>query len=146
MKCDADGVIMKTFFRSPYNYDMGTVSRETQLVCPEVTRTQQQFKEECDINNILRLFGVTGNLPITTVQPMTGDFTSVGDYQDAMNAVVAADENFMRLPALVREKFGQDPKQFVDFCVDPANIEAVRDLGLAPRPVAPTLTELEKKT
>ncbi|AXH76202.1 MAG: internal scaffolding protein [Microviridae sp.] len=140
-----DGELMPTFVRSPYNYDRDAVSRETGLACPPETRTQQQFRDECDINVILERFGVTGQLPLVTVQPMAGDFTGIDDYKSAVDTVMAAEENFMALPAKVREKFGQDPNKFVDFCLDPANIEAVREMGLAPRPPQPTLVQLMKE-
>lgn len=141
---DQDGVILNSlpFVRSAYNYDMSTVSRETGLSCPEPTKAQQQFKDECDINVILQRFGVTGHLPITTVQPMTGDFTGVEDYQTALESVRAAQKNFMSLPSKVRERFDGNAQVFVDFCLNPANIDEVRKLGLAPRPPAPTLKEI----
>lgn len=129
---DSDGVWIYPAVRSALNYDADAVSRETWLVCDEQTRTQQQFKDECDINVILDRFGMTGQLPMMTVQPMEGDFTEIGDYQSALEAVRMANENFMTLPSKIREKFGQDPRKFVDFCVDPANIESVREMGLAP--------------
>lgn len=128
--------------RSAYNYDGDDVSRETGLVCDVATRTQQQFKEECDINTIVERFGVTGNLPITTVQPLSGDFTEIGTYQEAIEAVRSAEINFMQLPSKVRERFGQDSQKFVDFCINPANLEAVREMGLAPRPAAPVASEI----
>lgn len=139
---------MTKFIRTPGNYDMDQASIDTGLKCLDPTRTQQQFKEECDINYIVEQFGVTGRLPITTVQPMTGDFVNVeGDFHAALMAIEAAHDNFMQLPAKVRERFGNKAQDFVDFCVNPANIEAVRDLGLAPRPAAPVLSEIvgEKK-
>lgn len=144
MHCDADGVRVH-FVRNGYNYDTDKVSRETALVSDPETRTQQQFKDECDINVILERFGVTGQLPLNAMQPLTGDFVNVeGDYQMALEAVRAADENFMRLPSKIREQFNNEPQRFVDFCVNPANIEAVREMGLAPRPVAPVLSEVIK--
>ncbi|AXH76961.1 MAG: internal scaffolding protein [Microviridae sp.] len=144
LRVDPDGFVIVV--RNPYNYDVDAVSRETGLACTDPTRTQQQFKDECDINVILERFGVTGHLPLTTLQPMAGDFTEITDFHGAMQAVEAAKENFMTLPSKVREKFNQDPKVFVDFCLDPANIDAVREMGLAPRPVAPTMTEIKKDT
>lgn len=121
---------------------MDSVSRETGLLCLDPSRTKQEFKEECDINYIVEQFGVTGHMPITTVQPLVGDFSNISDYHEAVNTVKASNENFMRLPSAIREKFNNDPSQFVDFCLNPANIEAVRELGLAPRPVAPGITEV----
>ena len=69
---------------------------------------------------------MTGHLPIVSVQPMVGDFTNISDYHTMVETLRASNENFMLLPSAVREKFGNDPRKFVDFCVDPANIEAVR--------------------
>lgn len=144
MITDDDGVIQyNRFVRAPYNYDADSVSRETGLKCEDGTRTQQQFKDECNINIILERFGVTGSLPITTMQPLSGDFVNIeGDYHTAVEQIRAAEQNFMRLPSKIRERFNNEPGKFVDFCVDPANIEAVRDLGLAPRPAAPALKEI----
>jgi len=141
---DNNGEINYPFVRSQYNYNMDAVSRETALTCPELTRTKQEFKDECDINNILRQFGITGHLPVSTVQPLAGDFTGIDDYQSALNTIMAADQNFLSLPSNVREKFNNSSQQFVDFCLNPANIEAVRELGLAPRPEAPVLSEVIK--
>ncbi|AXH76661.1 MAG: internal scaffolding protein [Microviridae sp.] len=144
MRCDQDGVITYPFVRSAYNYDTDKVSRETGLKCMDPTRTQQQFKDECDINVILERFGVTGRLPLTTMQPMSGDFTGVEDYHSAVEAVRAANENFMTMPAKMRERFNSDPQVFVDFCLNPANIDAVREMGLAPRPAAPVMSQVIK--
>jgi len=144
MNIDNDGVIVYPFVRSPYNYNMDTASELTGLRCDDGSRTKQEFAEECDINTIIRRFGVTGHLPITSVQPLEGDFTNIEDYHSAINTVNAANANFMRLPSAVREKFHNNPQIFVDFCLDPANIEAVRDLNLAPRPAAPALSEVVK--
>lgn len=132
IQVDADGVITDPpFVRSQYNYDRQAASVDTGLECLDPSYTQQQFKEECDINTILERFGVTGHLPMTTKQPMAGDFTDVEDFHGAMEVVRLANENFMTLPSKVRGRFDHDPEKFVDFCVDPANAAAVRELGLA---------------
>ena len=51
------------FLRTPYNYDVDEVSAETGLACFDESLTQQQFKEESDINEIVRRFGLTGQTP-----------------------------------------------------------------------------------
>lgn len=131
------------FVRTPYNYDTMKISNATGLECKDATLAQQQFKDECDINVILEKFAITGHLPIVSTQPMEGDFTEIGDYHEAVLALQAANDNFMMLPSKVREKFMNDPQKFVDFCIDPANIEAVRELGLAQRIVAPVVPQKE---
>lgn len=118
------------FIRSPYNYDRERASDESGLACLDESRTQQQFKEESDINNILERFGITGELPNDVKAPQSGDFTAVTDFHSALNVVRAAEEAFMEMPANVRKRFGNDPGEFMAFIHDPANIEESRKLGL----------------
>lgn len=130
------------FFRTGYNYDVDAVSRETGLDCnvdPEngevlPSATQQQFKEECDINEIVRRFGLTGELPENVRVPQSGDFTGITDFQSAMNAVREAQENFMALPAEIRERFANDPQKLMDFVANDANRDEAIKLGIVSRP------------
>lgn len=131
MKYDKDGVLCEVFCRSGLNYDMDAVSRETGLVCCEAENmTQQQFAEEADINTIVRRFGLTGELPENVRTPQYGDFTGISDYKDAMNAVRAADEAFMELPADLRYKFANDPQRLLEFVSNGDNREEAKKLGL----------------
>lgn len=137
---DDDGVFVVPFIRSGaisvQLYDHDSVSRETGLVCdPKEDMTQQSFKEECDINEIVRRFGLTGQLPENVRVPVSGDFTGVSDFQTAMNAVTQAQEAFMELPANLRARFNNDPQRLMEFVADSGNIEEARKLGLVP-PVA----------
>ncbi|AXH77972.1 MAG: internal scaffolding protein [Microviridae sp.] len=131
---------MTMFIRSAFNYDVDEASDESGLVCPEPTRTQQQFCEECDINVIVQRFGITGAMPESMVLPTYGDFSGVGDYQSAIDAISQAQEAFMQLPGHIRAKFGHDPGAFVDFCSDEANIDELRSMGLA-NPIIETKVE-----
>lgn len=122
-----------------YLYDTVAASDESAIDCSgDPGRTQQNFKEEVDINTIVRRFGLTGQLPENVRIPLDADFLDVMDYQSAMNAIRAADESFMRMPADVRSRFNNDAGAFVAFCVDPANLDEARKLGLAPpKPAEP---------
>lgn len=131
---------IKEFIRTPHNYDVDEASNDSGLICPEPTLAQQHCRDECDINHIVERFGVTGQLPPTNVPaPTYGDFTGIGDYRDALEAVMRADEAFMALPAKVRETFDNDPALFVDFCSsnDPSDRSLAMELGLIPPPVKP---------
>lgn len=118
------------FIRSAYNYDMDEASDASGLLCEEESLAQQSFKEECDINTIVRRFGITGELPVGVRMPTYDDFTGVNDYHSALNAIVAACESFETLPAEVRERFGNDPGKFVDFCSDSENRAEAVKLGM----------------
>jgi phage internal scaffolding protein len=124
------------FLRTPYNYDGDKVSDETGLSCPEPTLAQQNFKEECDINNIVRNFGLTGELPGKPISPQYGDFTGVLDYHSAVNAVLAAQDQFMELPAQMRSRFDNDPAKLIDFLQNEENREEAIKLGLIDKPIS----------
>jgi len=122
------------FVRSPYNYDTDEVSDETGLFCDDPSLAQQHQAEEADINTIVRRFGLTGQLPVIPMPPLNADFDSVFDFHTAQNAIVKARESFMMLPADIRNKFANDPRNFVDFvdkAVEDGNIEELRKMGLA---------------
>lgn len=121
---------MVPFFRTPYNYDMAEVSEMTGLSCPEVSLTVQDAAEEADINTIVRRFGLTGELPDAVKAPVYADFEEVVDFHSAMLAVRQAEAAFMRMPAEVRARFGNDAGAFVDFCSDNKNLAELQKLGL----------------
>jgi len=136
-----------TFLRAPYNYDTNAASDEAGLECKDATRAQQSFKDECNINTILKRFGITGQLPNNVRMPMQGDFTEITDFKGAMNAIRQAQESFMEMPADVRKRFNNDPHEFVQFCNDEKNADEARKLGLVnpkaePKPAEPLLVRI----
>ena len=136
---------MKTpFLRTMYNYDMNAASNESGLHCEDASLTQQHFKDETDINNILRQFNITGLLPESPLAPRYGDFTGIGDYHSALNAVIAAEDGFLALPAELRARFANDPAQLIDFMSDENNRDEAVQLGLLDPPKAEsTVTPLD---
>lgn len=105
-------------------------SRPVVVTDPE-QRAHQSFKDECDINNIMRKYRVTGL--VTHVARSAGrfaDVSEIGSYQDAIDRVRDANEFFSGLPAELRQRFGNDAASFLDFILDPANEAEVRDMGL----------------
>ena len=124
------------FLRTPYNYDVDKVSDETGLICLDPSLAQQNFKDESDINYIVRQFGLTGELPGQTISPQYGDFTGVLDYHSAVNAVLAAQDEFMDLPAQMRARFDNDPAKLIDFLGNEENREEAIKLGLVAKPIS----------
>lgn len=98
--------------------------------------TKQSFKDECDINNIVASFSRTGQITHLNERAAQGMFTDLPDsfeYQDALNAVIAGEQAFAALPSALRERFHNDPAEFLDFMSNPDNQEEAIKLGVATR-------------
>ena len=133
------------FLRTPHNYDLDAASNESGLHCEDATLTQQHFKDECDINNILRQFNVTGLLPESPLSPRYGDFTGIGDYHTALNRVIAAEDEFMALPAQIRSRFDNDPARLIDFLENQENKDEAIKLGLVNPVELPEVVEVPQE-
>lgn len=116
--------------RTPYNYDREQASLETGLECLDKSLTQQNSKDDADINIIMERFGHTGVLPQGARLPSYGDFDGVTDYHSAMNAIKAAEGAFLALPATIRDRFENDPQQLIAFMDDESNRPEAEKLGL----------------
>ena len=86
-------------------------SHRVQVTCTEPTKTQQHMKGHVDINEILRRYKNTGELPtMIKNNPQYGDFSDAKSYQEALDTVLHANEQFAALSSHVRERFSNDPK------------------------------------
>lgn len=121
---------MNVFLRSQFNYDTAAASDETALTCPEPSMAIQSARDDCDINTIVRRFGLTGELPTALAAPTYDDFSEVTDFHTALNAIALANEAFDQLPAEVRYRFNNNPGDFVDFCSNDSNRSEAEKLGL----------------
>lgn len=98
-----------------------------------VSRTKQAFKKECDINFIVSQYERTGEFPyVNPAEAEFGDVTGL-EFRTMVDTVNAAQAAFAALPAEVRSRFGNDPREFVDFCSDKNNADELVRLGLAAR-------------
>lgn len=101
------------------------------LECNDEHMTRQEFKDECDINRIMARALKTGTIPGRADMGTYGDFASVGDFQDAQNTIVRAKDQFAALPALVRDRFKNDPGQFLAWIHDKnTTLEEAHEMGL----------------
>jgi len=133
------------FLRTPYNYDTNAASNGSALHCEDATLAQQHFKDECDINNILRQFNITGLLPESPLSPRYGDFTGISDYQTALNQVIAAENEFMGLPAQIRSRFDNDPAKLIEFLENSENKDEAIKLGLVNAVELPQVVEVPQE-
>lgn len=105
-----------------------------------VRRTKQSFVAECDINNILKQYKLTGQIRHISAKAALGTYEDLPDpmeFQESLNLIIQAEESFASLPARVRDRFGNDPSNFLRFMGDPRNQDEMIALGLATRVPAP---------
>lgn len=94
-----------------------------------ISQTQQEFKRDCDINVILSKYAVTGQLP--NARPIRyGDFASYGDFVSCYDRINEAKDAFASVSSEIRSRFGNDPKAFFEFVLDPSNADECVRLGL----------------
>ena len=94
------------------------------------SRTEQAHRQETNINTIVSRYQRTGLLPVAAGSPRYGDFTGVVDYHSAVDAVHAAEDAFLSLPADVRKRFRNDPGELLAFLEDEGNRAEAVALGL----------------
>lgn len=108
------------------------------IVFTEPSMTQQHFKDETMIDNILQKYAETGFLtdPFSPKRPIQfGDFSDVTDFQTAQNAVARATEYFESLPSRIRSSFNNSPQEFLNALNDPEQRSNLEELGfVAPEP------------
>lgn len=110
----------------------------------EPVLTVQSAKEDADINQIVRRFGLNGELPQARYPASFGDFSSEESFHEAVSRVVSARASFLELPAGVRSAFGNDPGALIGALEAAESQPAVRarlvELGLvnAVEAVAPS--------
>lgn len=107
--------------------DIGTVNDEPSL-------TEQQYKDSCDINLIMKKYQLTGEIThLRRQQGMYADLTNVPSYQEALDLVIKAQDAFDTLPGAFRQELGNDPAKFLEWIHDPKNSERAIEMGLAER-------------
>lgn len=124
------GEVITPFLRTEHNYDMNAASLQSALACKDPSRTQQQFKDECDINVLVERFGIDQLATPLMDYPTEQDFTNVMDFQSSLNVMRRAQESFDSLPAKIRNRFDNDTHKFMQFVHDPENMEESVRLGI----------------
>lgn len=130
------------YARTKFNYDRDEQSVKSGIAFPYMGeegydgKTQQNFKDECDINTIVNNFLKTGELPENIKLPQYVDYEGIFDFRTAMETLMKAEEAFMELPAPLRAEFDNSPQAFLEFCTNPNNKDALKAKGLLkPEPV-----------
>ena len=103
----------------------------------EPSCTLQEFRDECDINNLVQRYKTTGAfydaLSLCGKQPRMPSFADVSeipDYDGAMEIIAEGQARFEALPPSVRRVFDNSAELFLAFMSNPANAEKATELGL----------------
>lgn len=101
------------------------------ITTPEESEfTDQSFADECDINTIMAKYQSTGELPVVnSAEAQYLDVTGM-DYHEHMQFIVDAQNLFDELPSAIRDRFHNDPAEFLDFTGDENNRKELAQMGL----------------
>lgn len=92
--------------------------------------TEQSHKDSCDIVLIMNKAQKTGMVQhLAKNQGQYMDLASRPDYHEAMNIIAEAKSTFETIPPKIREKFHNDPSEFLEFIQDKENRAEMLELG-----------------
>lgn len=109
------------------------------------SRTKPEFETQCGIKDIIQRHRMVG-LPVEQSIPLSNFGPSIlMSYDEAHRLVGNATESFASLPAVIRARFKNDPRNMVEFLANEGNRSEAESLGLvikkephpAPVPVSP---------
>lgn len=112
------------------------------------SRTKQSFRDQTDINLIVKNHTEGAHIPLPTRQPTYGDFSAVVDLRTAIETVEAADAAFMALPADVRTAALNEPDILLEMLANEDGAQRLVDAGLpvqglekTPEPTEPPVVQ-----
>lgn len=130
---------MQTKFATPYNnkrIKQKDVQYDTKNKEQFKSRTQQQFKDECNINNVIAKYDKTGIFThVNEAQAHYFDNTKINEYQESLNLVIQSKLSFSKIPAEIRKRFGNDAGLYLEFVTNPDNMDEMVKMGLAKAPI-----------
>lgn len=112
-------------------------SPRTVVISPKgVKKAKQEFKDDADLNSIMRKFQKTGAIDHFATHGLHYGEIGPADLQTAMNTVIKADQMFSELPSTVRNRFSNSPQDFLEFVQNPDNYEEALSLNIGLSPEA----------
>ena len=92
---------------------------------------KQEFKDDADLNSIMRKFQKSGSIDHAQIYQGTYGVASPHQLHEAMNLVTHADTMFNELPSSIRNKFKNNAVDFLEYVQNPANAEEAKSLGIS---------------
>jgi len=112
-------------------------SKDVSTINNEPSKTDQQWKKSCDVNEIVKRYIKTGQITHTRAsQAQYADVSQIPDLLTALNQVQSASDAFQTLPSQLRKKLNNSPLEFIEYLKDSKNDPEAIALGLKnPLPV-----------
>lgn len=112
------------------------------LACAEgSSMTKQSFKDESSIDKIISRYQQTQALGFQSqYAPQYGELNSQ-DYKESLDLIKHSQSMFNELPSNIRDKFSNNPHEFIKFVENENNSTELYDLGLTTRPPVEKITE-----
>lgn len=123
----------------------------TEIPADTKSRVLQSEQKACDINHIVARAKQTGQLPILMGRQPIVDLPNQQTYQEMLNTVVVAQQQFARLPSSIRNQFDNKPENLLH-ALDAAKTnektaDTLREMGILnakpPEPEAKPQTKKE---
>lgn len=128
-------------FRQPYDEDAIAIARRNTAIANNGPRiTQTSFKDDTDINVIMKRFGVTDGAiatPVPDLNTVPQNFGEPLELRTVLDMQRAAKNHFDSLPADLRKRFRNDPRNLWDFVNDPDNHDEAVKIGLLKKTTPP---------
>lgn len=106
-------------------------SKKVGTVNDQPSKTDQQWKLDCDANNIINRARKTGQGPLfAKAGGQYADVSQVQDLHTSMVMVQKAKDAFMAIHPKIRKRFNNDMREYVAFINDPKNDDEAIALGL----------------
>lgn len=97
----------------------------------EPSKTQQQFRDMVNVNNIMKKYHATREIThLNNRQGKYADITNAQEYFEATKTITEANQAFEQLPSHVRKRFGNDPSALLEFIHNPDNYDEGVKLGI----------------
>lgn len=113
------------------------ISKGVRTINELPSRTQQHFKDDADINNIMKKYLKTGQVNWLKNKP--GKYLDLSnmpkDYSEALKKVEAVETTFAAMSSEIRNRFQNNPQAMIEFMADDKNLEESYSLGLRIKPV-----------
>lgn len=108
------------------------------LTCTKPSMTSQEFKDECNVNNILKRYAAQAQVmgvPLSELLPKLGtapygDFTNLDSFMEMKNKVARATQVFEALPSDIRAKYGNTVEGFIGALNNPDEYKFLSERGV----------------